>query len=215
MKKVFLLLFLGLLLLWVTGIVLENFFNVDLDKYFNRSFPPTQAAVPAAAPAAESAPATDAPPSDWKTYHNDDFHFSITGPYEWKASDSSAPTTFKGIVAKGFSPDLKFVVQVMAHEMPSANIDLNKAADQQVKALQLMDKIMVNLQVTTSPVTVADTPGLLVQGTYQAMGKVDEEMKTFNIAKGTTLLAVMFQYQPNDENRATADKIVHSLSFSN
>ncbi len=211
MKKVILFIVGGLLLLWVTGIILENFFNVDLDKYINGS----PSAPQAAAPPPAAAPPADGAPSDWKTYNYDDFHFSIASPYELQESPSSGATTLKGMEAKGRSPDMKFILQAAAHEMPDVALDLNKVTDQQIKMFKLMDKIMVNFQASTSPVTVADTPGIQAQGTYQALGKIDEEMMLLNIKKGTTLLNLMVQFSPTDENKAMADKIIHSLSFTN
>ncbi len=217
MKKVIWSIVGGLLALWVTGIVLENFFNVDLDKYFNKSPSAPEAAAPA--PAADTAPAAESAasgvPSDWKTYKYDDFHFSVASPFELYQDQSSEPTTLKSLKAKGHSPDMKFVVQVMAREMPDASFDLNKVVDQQVKMFQLMDKIMTNFQASNSPVTVADTPGVLLKGTYQVMGKIDQEMVILNMKKGTNLLNLMVQYTPTDENKASADKVIHSLSFTN
>jgi hypothetical protein len=211
MKKILLSIVGLLLVLWVTGIILENFFNVDLDKYFNGSPSAPQAAAPP--PAAETAP--ESPPSDWITYKNDDFHFSAASPYELYETQSSEPTTVKSLKAKGHSPDMKFVVQVTANEMPGIALDLNKAADQEIKMFKLMDKVMTNLQISSSPVTVADTPGVLLKGTYQVMGKIDQEMVILNIKKGTTLLNLMVQYTPTDENKAMADKVLHSLIFTN
>jgi len=212
MKKAILFFFLALLLLWVTGIVLENFFNVDLDKYFNGGSPAPQAASPAPAPAA------DVLPADWKTYKNDDFHFSITSPYELQESKPSVPVTIKAMLAKGHSPDMKVMIQVDAHEIPNYTPDLNKIMDLQIKMLQIDEKIFQNLQVTTTPVTVADTPGVLAQGTYQSTvmtEKIEMGIMLFKIQKGAIFLDLMVLYTQTDENKAMADKIIHSLSFSN
>jgi hypothetical protein len=203
MKKAVLFIVVGLLVLWVTGIILENFFDVDLDKYFNGSPSVTQAAT------AESVP------SDWKTYKYDDFHFSMASPYELQEYPSSGPASMKALEAKGRSPDMKFMVQVVAREIPDIPLDLNKVVDGQIKVFKLMDKIMANLQISTSPVTVTDAPGILAQGTYQVMGKIDEEIMILEIKKGTTLLSLMVQCPPTDENRPMADEIIHSISFMN
>ena len=209
MKKVILFSFLGLLLLWVTGIVLENFFNVDLDKYFNRSSSATQAA------STSTAPAADGQSSDWKTYQNGDFHFSVSSPYEWKEFQPSSSVTFKGVSVKSNSPDMKFFAQIHANLLPDPDVDLNKYMDLQIKMFELNDKLMKNFQMATSPVTVADTPGVLGQGSYQIEGKIDQEMKILQTKKGGVLLEVMCQYTPTDEHRAMADKLIHSLGFSN
>ncbi len=111
MKKVLLFLSLGIALLWAAGIVLENVFDVDLEKFFTRDSPATQVA---AAPA-EASPVPEENYSDWKTYKNDDFHFSIRAPFELYETKSSEPTTVKSLTAKGHSDDMKFVVQVMGH----------------------------------------------------------------------------------------------------
>lgn len=209
MKKAILFIFLGLMLLWVTGIILENFFDVDLDKYFNRSSPAAQAE----APAASTAPAV-ADSSGWTTYKNGDFHFSIDAPFEMKEA-SSPVTATKSLLVKGQTEGNKFMVQITAFNVPAPDIDLNKAMDTQVKMFKLMDKIMTNLQFSSSPVTFADTPGLLGVGTYQIMGKLDWEIKILKLKKDSTLMDVLVQYQATDENRGMADKVLHSLSFSN
>lgn len=212
MKKALLFLFLGIVFLWIVGIVLENAFDVDLDRYFSGS-PATPKAV--AGPAAVSSPSADSDYSNWKTYKNDDFHLSILSPYQFYETTSNEPTTVKSLTARGHSDDMKFIIEVFGYEMPNANLDINHSMEKQIEGLKQMDKLFVNLQMSSSPITVADTPGVLAVGTYQIMGKLNFEMQILKVKKGTALIDVSAQYQSTDDNKAKADKIIRSLSFTN
>ncbi len=99
--------------------------------------------------------------------------------------------------------------------MPGAGLNLGQVMDQEIKAFKLMDKIFANLQISSGPATVGDTPGILAVGTYQIMGKYDYEMQTLKVMKGTAMIDFLVQYPVTDANKAQAGKIIQSLSFTN
>lgn len=201
MKKIIwsvVLVFLGL---WVTGIILENFFNVDLDKYFSCSGPAPQAAEPG-----------------WKTYTYNDYHFSIDSPIEL-IKGGEPVTTLKGILLEGKDMDKVFFVHVHAFEYPSPEADLQNLMDKQIKMLQIMrDKSMPNLQMASNPITIDNTPGILAEGTYQSqLTQLQKsfEIKNIMVKKGSVLTEVMLQFESNDGNKVLSDKILHSFHLLN
>jgi hypothetical protein len=220
MKKAVLFIFLGIIGLWVVGIVLVNFFNVDLDKYFNPSESAQQASSPgndmggAANNASGNAPSGGAVASDWKTYKNDDFHFSIQFPVDITEIKMPSTPAMKMVSLTGIGADKKFILNGSLMQMSVALPDSLKNLDTEIKVLKQMDKIMTGLDVNSSPATFSGIAGLEAVGTYQMMGKDNWGLRIFKAQKGKAVMNVMLQFPNTDENKATADKILRSLSWS-
>src|SRR5581483_8011460 len=126
--------------LWILGIVLVNVFDLDWDKYFSPSYWFSRALVQT----------TAMMNPDWTTYKNDDFHFSVDTPCTMKEIKMPDNMKLKNVRLQGMNPLKKVTLNLSAMDMGDPNLDLDKTMDQEVKAFKSMDKIMTNLQISTS-----------------------------------------------------------------
>ena len=174
---------------------------------------PSPKAAPAAVATPLSLPTFVPTPVEWKNYRDDDLHFSFECPITldvYKPPVGIAKTADM----QGHSVGGDLYVRVQAQEV-KYEPDLAQELDKQVKTLQSMNETLRNFQATMNPVTIGGAPGLLAEGSAHLPGRTPWEMKLLLIKKDSTLLDMFIQYSPTDEGKATADRVVRSLSFWN
>jgi hypothetical protein len=195
---------LGLMGFGIAAIVMVNVFEEE----------PAPKAAPVVVATPALSPTLAAAPVAWLTYKDDDLHFFFESPITLEVNKPPAGLQVKTVDMQGQSVRGDLYIRVQAQET-KYELDLKSEMDRQVETLKSMGEALRNLQVTTNPVTIWDAPGLLAEGTAHLPGRTPWEMKLLKIKKGSTLLDMFIQFSPEGEGKATANRVLQSLSFSN